>query len=106
MTLSNKTLGILSILAFAAFACGSSSNAFTPSQGPDCTALQICCNQFPQGLDGGVSEQSSCDDTATAWGAATTAAAAANVEADCASAEEQYKKDELCGASVADGGSD
>jgi hypothetical protein len=107
MILSDRAFAILSVLAVAALACGS-SNEITPTQGPNCTALQICCDDFAPAPDGGgeTSEQDSCNITAGDWTTAATTTAAATVESDCASAEEQYKKEGLCGASSKDGGSD
>jgi hypothetical protein len=108
MKLSKSALGILSVLALAASACGS-SNEVNAMQGPECTSLQICCDDFPPAPDGGgeSSEQDSCNITADAWTSASTTTAAAAVEANCASAEAQYKKERLCGgASSKHAGSD
>jgi hypothetical protein len=76
-------------------ACSSSSGSPPASaQGPNCTALQICCNALPTG-DGGASDdpQADCEDTANEW----SSVAAATAEADCSAAEKQYEKEGLCG---------
>jgi hypothetical protein len=72
----------------------SSSNEPSTSEGPNCTALQICCNELPTG-DGGIGSddpKSDCNTTANNW----PTLPAATAESDCASAEAQYEKEGYC----------
>jgi len=84
---------ILSILTatLAAAACGSSD--ISAVEGPNCTALQICCDAFPTSQ---AAAEDSCNTTASGWAQGDTTAAAATAEANCASAQKQYVKQRLC----------
>jgi len=72
------------------FACSSSSKA-PPTLGPNCTALEVCCNSFVPLPDGGLNpEQDDCNQTVQGFETNPQA------ETACESALKMYAKDHSC----------
>jgi hypothetical protein len=93
MWLTRKTASkVLIVLALIPMACSSSSTSSGATPGPNCLALEHCCNQISGVPDGGKLEAEDCDSTSNAW---TTESASA-AEATCESALKQYQAKDAC----------
>jgi hypothetical protein len=86
--LSTIVLAVSVSVAAVSLGCGSSD---ATAEGPNCTALQVCCQDFPDAA--GSDEYSACVETVAQW----SSLPAATGESDCSSALTQYEKEGLCG---------
>jgi hypothetical protein len=97
--MNTMKLGLISSLSWALLATLACSSSSTPvaTQGPNCTALEICCNKISANLpDGGFSDEpNECNDTATSW-TMEPDVSADTVEANCEAALVQYQKGGDC----------
>lgn len=84
--------GVVCFLALIPMACSSSSDSSGSTIGPNCLALENCCNHISVPDGGQQLASENCDYTSNAWERESASAA----EATCENALKQYQAEKEC----------